>query len=173
MCKTCSDFNHECLGYSEPATNVRAQSDTASRTPAATPSLATPVDSNTPRGVPEIENRLPGSPKQNILSTGTDSIGKSPDVPKPLKPEESPPFRDASVWAAKENEQQAAGESPESSMCSRLTDYVRSESCSLFSSDRTSVSSNSRTHVPYFRYFGPTAIVPGFKQMVSLLLLRL
>jgi hypothetical protein len=32
---------------------------------------------------------------------------------------------------------------------------------------RTSMSSNSRTHVPYFRYFGPTAIVPGFKQMVG------
>lgn len=29
------------------------------------------------------------------------------------------------------------------------------------------MSSNSRTHVPYFRYFGPTAIVPGFKQMVG------
>lgn len=34
---------------------------------------------------------------------------------------------------------------------------------------RTSVSSSNRTHVPYFRYFGPTAIVPGFKQMVRLL----
>lgn len=34
-------------------------------------------------------------------------------------------------------------------------------------SGRTSMSSNSRTHVPYFRYFGPTAIVPGFKQMVG------
>ena len=33
-------------------------------------------------------------------------------------------------------------------------------------SSRASVSSGSRTHVPYFRYFGPTAIVPGFKQMV-------
>lgn len=31
---------------------------------------------------------------------------------------------------------------------------------------RTSLSSINRTHVPYFRYFGPTAIVPGFKQMV-------
>ncbi|KAI2791044.1 hypothetical protein POX_c03899 [Penicillium oxalicum] len=33
-------------------------------------------------------------------------------------------------------------------------------------SGRTSVGSSNRTHVPYFRYFGPTAIVPGFKQMV-------
>lgn len=34
---------------------------------------------------------------------------------------------------------------------------------------RSSSSVSNRTQVPYFRYFGPTAIVPGFKQMVSLL----
>lgn len=34
-------------------------------------------------------------------------------------------------------------------------------------SDRSSLGSTHRTHVPYFRYFGPTAIVPGFKQMVE------
>jgi hypothetical protein len=32
-------------------------------------------------------------------------------------------------------------------------------------SARLPVQSNSH-RVPYFRYFGPTAIVPGFKQMV-------
>src|SRR5699024_50211 len=35
---------------------------------------------------------------------------------------------------------------------------------------RSSVSASNRTYVPYFRYFGPTAIVPGFKQMVWLIL---
>ncbi|KAL4780522.1 fungal-specific transcription factor domain-containing protein [Aspergillus varians] len=145
VCKTCSDFNHECLGYNEPATHVRAQSDTASRTPTI-PSLATPVESTASRGPPEVENRPPDSPKRTTLSTGSDNIGKCPEVPKPLKIEGSPPSRDGSVRAAKESEQQAGGESPES--------------------NRTSVSSSGRTHVPYFRYFGPTAIVPGFKQMV-------
>ncbi|PGH28246.1 hypothetical protein AJ80_00137 [Polytolypa hystricis UAMH7299] len=33
-------------------------------------------------------------------------------------------------------------------------------------SGRSSLIASNRTHVPYFRYFGPTAIVPGFKQMV-------
>lgn len=33
---------------------------------------------------------------------------------------------------------------------------------------RSSSSANNRTQVPYFRYFGPTAIVPGFKQMVRM-----
>lgn len=60
-----------------------------------------------------------------------------------------PELRDASLDVSTRNkdlEFQAAEDSPESS--------------------RASVSSGSRTHVPYFRYFGPTAIVPGFKQMV-------
>ncbi|KAM5440429.1 hypothetical protein McanCB21832_000537 [Microsporum canis] len=33
-------------------------------------------------------------------------------------------------------------------------------------STRSALISSHRTHVPYFRYFGPTAIVPGYKQMV-------
>ncbi|KAI9873259.1 MAG: hypothetical protein M1830_000615 [Pleopsidium flavum] len=33
-------------------------------------------------------------------------------------------------------------------------------------SNHTSLGGSNRSRVPYFRYFGPTAIVPGFKQMV-------
>ncbi|KAL4871303.1 hypothetical protein BDV12DRAFT_164575 [Aspergillus spectabilis] len=145
VCKTCSDYNHECLGYSEPATHVRAQSDTASRTPT-TSALPTPTDPATSRGPLEADCRLSESPRPTTLSTGIDKLGKSPEIPKALKLEGPSPSRDASFRATKENEQQAAGQSPES--------------------NRTSVSSSGRTHVPYFRYFGPTAIVPGFKQMV-------
>ncbi|KAL4913530.1 fungal-specific transcription factor domain-containing protein [Aspergillus aurantiobrunneus] len=145
VCKTCSDYNHECLGYSEPATHVRAHSDTASRTPT-TPSLVTTTDRVASGVPPEVENRSPDSPKQTTLSTGSGNLDNRPEVPKALKLEVPSQSRDASFRGTKEGEQQAVGESPES--------------------NRTSVSSNSRTHVPYFRYFGPTAIVPGFKQMV-------
>ncbi|KAL5335377.1 fungal-specific transcription factor domain-containing protein [Aspergillus crustosus] len=148
VCKTCSDYNHECLGYSEPVSHVRAHSDTASRTPT-TPVPPQLNDLATSRTPLETSRRLSDSPKRTILSTGTEKVGKSPDIPKPLKLEGPSPSRYASFRATKENESQvaaAAGESPES--------------------NRTSVSSSGRTHVPYFRYFGPTAIVPGFKQMV-------
>lgn len=41
-----------------------------------------------------------------------------------------------------------------------------SEELTAYHLDR-SISSHAESHrVPYFRYFGPTAIVPGFKQMV-------
>jgi hypothetical protein len=49
-----------------------------------------------------------------------------------------------------------------------LTPGVANIDHDRFCAGRTSVSSSSRTHVPYFRYFGPTAIVPGFKQMVRI-----
>ncbi|KAL2871907.1 putative C6 transcription factor [Aspergillus lucknowensis] len=145
VCKTCSDYNHECLGYSEPATHVRAQSDTLSRTPT-TPSLPTPNDSVALRGASETESRPSDSPRRETQPSAVDNLGNSPEVPKPLKLDGPSPARDASVRTAREREQHTAGESPES--------------------NRTSISSSGRTHVPYFRYFGPTAIVPGFKQMV-------
>ncbi|KAL4934438.1 putative C6 transcription factor [Aspergillus undulatus] len=145
VCKTCADFNYECLGYSEPATHVRTQSDAASRTPT-TPSLANSHEPTSSRVPSEAETRTPTPPKRNKVSSGVGAFGKSPEAPKPLKVEGHSPSKDVSSRTANENEQQAAGGSPES--------------------NRTSSSSSGRTHVPYFRYFGPTAIVPGFKQMV-------
>lgn len=68
------------------------------------------------------------------------SIAKSPQFSRLWDP------KDASPRANKDPERALEGASPASS--------------------RTSLSFGNRTHVPYFRYFGPTAIVPGYKQMV-------
>ncbi|KAL3482010.1 fungal-specific transcription factor domain-containing protein [Aspergillus californicus] len=144
VCKTCSDYSHECLGYSEPSTHVRSHSDTATRTPTIS-SLPAPNESNNLRVPPGADSRSPSSPRRATCPSGIENLQKSSEVSKPLKSDEPSPL-DATLRATKESEQQAAGESPES--------------------NRTSISSNGRTHVPYFRYFGPTAIVPGFKQMV-------
>ncbi|KKK18642.1 hypothetical protein AOCH_006584 [Aspergillus ochraceoroseus] len=72
-----------------------------------------------------------------------EKFAQSPEAPKVL---DLKGLAKDSVVRTRESEQQVAGESPES--------------------NRTSLSSGGRTYVPYFRYFGPTAIVPGFKQMV-------
>ncbi|KAL4774587.1 fungal-specific transcription factor domain-containing protein [Aspergillus nidulans var. acristatus] len=162
VCRTCVDYNHKCLGYSE-SSHVRAQSDTAPCTPT-TASQATPVESTASRGLLKTENQPLKSLRRNTQTTGEDSFDNSSERSEPLKIERRSPLEDpfrrtANENVAKENDQQAAGESPESSI---LAHY------SLFS-DRTSGSSSGRTHVPYFRYFGPTAIVPGFKQMVNTL----
>ncbi|KAL4766577.1 putative C6 transcription factor [Aspergillus foveolatus] len=160
VCRTCVDYNHKCLGYSE-SSHVRAQSDTAPCTPT-TASQATPVGSTASRGLMKTENQPQKPLRQNTQTTGNDSFDKSSERSESLKIERRSPLEDsfrrtANENATKENDQQAAGESPESSI---LAHY-------FFFSDRTSGSSSGRTHVPYFRYFGPTAIVPGFKQMVN------
>ncbi|KKK20121.1 hypothetical protein ARAM_007044 [Aspergillus rambellii] len=72
-----------------------------------------------------------------------EKFAQSPEAPKVL---DWKGLAKDSVVRTRESEEQVAGESPES--------------------NRTSLSSGGRTYVPYFRYFGPTAIVPGFKQMV-------
>ncbi|PYH96693.1 hypothetical protein BO71DRAFT_163503 [Aspergillus ellipticus CBS 707.79] len=144
VCKTCSDYNHICQGYSEPSTHTRSQSDVASRTPTIT-SLPTPNDVVSARAAQKVASHSPCSPHRAILLAG-DNKDRPSEVSKLSELKETSFPRDISSRTTKEPEQQSNGESPESS--------------------RTSLSSSARTHVPYFRYFGPTAIVPGFKQMV-------
>ncbi|KAJ5351998.1 hypothetical protein N7452_000972 [Penicillium brevicompactum] len=134
VCKTCSDYKHVCLGYTESTAHLRTQSDSTSQAPrvsapnGSSHNVARAVESSSPDPVPP-----------NIPAPAVDRISELQDTG--LK---DIPFLDVSS-RNKELEMRAE-DSPESS--------------------RASVSSGSRTHVPYFRYFGPTAIVPGFKQMV-------
>ncbi|CRG89384.1 Nitrogen assimilation transcription factor nit-4 [Talaromyces islandicus] len=87
--------------------------------------------------------RSPTTPRVPTSMAPPD-IAKSPKPPRPAAV--LPLTKDTLIKATKENDRLGVVDSPESS--------------------RTSLSSINRTHVPYFRYFGPTAIVPGFKQMV-------
>lgn len=74
-----------------------------------------------------------------------------------------PLTKDTLKKATRDQDKLAAVASPESSASGR---YIGVYSYAYEFIGRTSLSSGHRTHVPYFRYFGPTAIVPGFKQMV-------
>ncbi|KAJ5578644.1 uncharacterized protein N7459_007608 [Penicillium hispanicum] len=141
VCKTCSDYKHVCLGYTDSTAHLRSQSDSASRAPAV-PSLSGAHESGR-RNSRAVESCSPEPAPAAVPKAKPD---KSP-ASKPAEVKESSSSRDTSARIHKESDSQAAGDSPESS--------------------RTSVSSSGRTHVPYFRYFGPTAIVPGFKQMVG------
>lgn len=51
-------------------------------------------------------------------------------------------------------------------LCCSLVGPIDTYHTLLLCIGRSSSSVSNRTQVPYFRYFGPTAIVPGFKQMV-------
>ncbi|KAJ5131433.1 uncharacterized protein N7515_007472 [Penicillium bovifimosum] len=95
--------------------------------------------------------RFPGSRKQ-LPELAPINILKAKDVTETSTKAKGPESKDVFFLEDKssrtnhEFEAPSAGGSPEST--------------------RTSIGSENRTHVPYFRYFGPTAIVPGFKQMV-------
>ncbi|OOQ87802.1 C6 transcription factor [Penicillium brasilianum] len=138
VCKTCSDYKHVCLGYTDSTAHLRSQSDSASRSQAPPLTGSKEASQQVARAV---ESCSPEPPPTSVPRVKPD---KSPQAPKHL--EKNVSSRDTSSHTHKESDLLGVGGSPESG--------------------RTSVSSSNRTHVPYFRYFGPTAIVPGFKQMV-------
>ncbi|CAG8908690.1 unnamed protein product [Penicillium egyptiacum] len=137
VCKTCSDYKHVCLGYTESTAHLRTQSDSASRAP---PRLSAPNELTSQRAPRAVESSSPEPVPTTIPKAPADKSTKT------KAPGSKDISGDTSSITNKELDTQAVGDSP--------------------ASGRTSVSSGSRTHVPYFRYFGPTAIVPGFKQMV-------
>ncbi|KAJ9312135.1 transcriptional regulator family: Fungal Specific TF [Paecilomyces variotii] len=91
---------------------------------------------------PRARSDSPSALKPSAPSSGQD---KQPTLPEATE-SKSVPLTKEVLPSASKDQNQPGRESPES--------------------NRTSISSSNRTHVPYFRYFGPTAIVPGFKQMV-------
>ncbi|KAF5862382.1 hypothetical protein ETB97_011739 [Aspergillus alliaceus] len=128
VCKTCSDYNHICLGYNEPSTHTRSQSDVASRNPTIPPLLG-PSDSSST--AVKVESRSPDSPPQATIPPSDDHLDKPSGVSKPFESKDVSLARETSLRMTKDSEQHTIGESPESS--------------------RTSLSSTARTHVPYFR----------------------
>ncbi|QGA15027.1 hypothetical protein EYB26_002683 [Talaromyces marneffei] len=140
ICKTCSDCGHKCLGYNDPE---KPEKPIVLGSPRNGQSQTTYAEDG------DEDRSLSHSPTTSRVSLAVpvaNNASKSPQ-PKTIKLEVPLPLtKDTLNKATREQDKLAAVASPESS--------------------RTSLSSGHRTHVPYFRYFGPTAIVPGFKQMV-------
>ncbi|KAJ5161951.1 hypothetical protein N7492_007343 [Penicillium capsulatum] len=146
VCKTCSENKHVCLGYTDSTStaHLRSQSDSSSRPPAIQ-SLGESRESSqrNSRAVESCSPEPSTGPVHHVKSNSDRQQTSNPfEKPKDI-PREA---RDATTRTKKDSSSQESTETPDSS--------------------RSSVGVNSRTHVPYFRYFGPTAIVPGFKQMV-------
>lgn len=134
VCKTCSESNQTCLGYTQPvyqrpsshrrhsSHEDREDPNTWSRSPSRSPPRMHKVE--------QLQQPKPGyqASFEVVSSAKSDGPGAGATLPR------------------KENDQMSE-ESP--------------------ASNHTSLSTGTaRNRVPYFRYFGPTAIVPGFKQMV-------
>ncbi|PPJ52843.1 hypothetical protein CBER1_11724 [Cercospora berteroae] len=136
-CETCKQNKLECAGYSE--------------------STATPAHN---RSNSETNTRRPSQQNAASKSQGTAQsqfkVARTPDE-KPQLQEQAPNDLGRTL---------SGGQSPRTASEKRLPssdDLQRSENA------KTSLLSTPRNRVPmmpYFRWLGPTAIMPGFKQMV-------
>lgn len=108
VCRTCSDYNHTCLGYSDPPAHTRSQSDTATRRPA----IPAPSEAVNPRDTRAVESHSPEpSPRPRVL---TDRGGQSSGIPELKDPGKPSSYNDASSRIDTDAEQQAAEGSPDS-----------------------------------------------------------
>nr|KMM72525.1 hypothetical protein CPAG_08819 [Coccidioides posadasii RMSCC 3488] len=146
--QTCSDHKYTCLGYGEPVT----VSQTASRS-----------------SPPNHEPSCCAETKKGGGSPEATRSGTSMPVPDPSraphdarKAKEDPSHQEHGEHQPESSNSPGSSESPG---C-RIATLESLIAENLHLKDHSALISNRRTHVPYFRYFGPTAIVPGFKQMV-------
>lgn len=106
VCKTCSDYKHVCLGYTDSTAHLRSQSDSASRTQA--PPLAGSKEASH-RVARAVESCSPEPPPTSVPRVRPD---KSPQAPKQLEKDAS--ARETSSRTNKELDLLAVGGSPES-----------------------------------------------------------
>ncbi|KAI9741764.1 MAG: hypothetical protein M1834_000150 [Cirrosporium novae-zelandiae] len=143
VCKTCSDYGHTCLGYADSGQQTTIPED-QTRPPGQRANPSQPRND---------DKEVQKSPSPEKDRDSTISQGKMPKIQEdrtPINEEHNhpPSYFDTGRKILQEHDR--SSQPP--------TDDATSPASSL--------NPNARNKVPYFRYFGPTAIVPGFKQMV-------
>ncbi|RYO83264.1 hypothetical protein DL766_002149 [Monosporascus sp. MC13-8B] len=172
VCSTCTKNGHVCLGYSDAVEKKKDSNGVDG--PAIDPSgthVAADEDDYTDDKLDLDHKQLqsnrhrtihfdsPGDGSRSGHVTGaTNEYATSTTPVKPEKVE----------W---EDQPPRAQSQPRSPNLIRQSTNPRHQSFSTedghSTTSRSSVQQHSESHrVPYFRFFGPTAIVPGFKQMV-------
>jgi hypothetical protein len=106
VCKTCSDYKHVCLGYTDTTAHLRSQSDSASR--ATAPPLAGSKEASH-RVARAVESCSPEPPPTSVPQVKVD---KSPQATKQL--EKDATSREISSRTHKELDLLGVGDSPES-----------------------------------------------------------
>lgn len=115
VCRTCSDYNHECLGYSDQPPSARPQPEVALRAPTMR-TFPDPGEPAASRTNTQVESGPSDSPPRNAPPPPIASVEKSFEAAKLPEVQTGSVSRDMSR-TTKESEQQTTGETPESSMC--------------------------------------------------------
>ncbi|KAG0129213.1 hypothetical protein HOY82DRAFT_488401 [Tuber indicum] len=170
ICETCRQNGHSCLGYSDPTNSApvsSAHQTQRQQSQARSESTPTVVTTLTDKPLKEpLFSPTPSSPHDRP---------RKPSVQQPL-PSEQRELRgtESGVKSQKRKStgyHDAAGRGYEYDMDSRRADggsggELTDEGPSPVLRYPSPPSQRLAHRMPYFRYFGPTAIVPGYKQMV-------
>ncbi|ESZ96123.1 hypothetical protein SBOR_3512 [Sclerotinia borealis F-4128] len=153
LCSTCTDNGHECMGYTKLMEGAASSIK----------DVRSPDDDFTPTHL-----RRPAASRENSRDMVPQQYQQSPNMPpsRSRVDAEQPYMRDTPRVGNEDTENNRPG--------NRTVDY---NDAAVFSDNGPSLlekglpllsetNVNESHRVPYFRYFGPTAIVPGFKQMV-------
>ncbi|KAJ1338729.1 proline utilization trans-activator [Microdochium nivale] len=165
VCSTCTKNGHECLGYTDhqdDSSNKKDDHEELEHRDQDSHDLEHPVITLEPRreGGQSREGRpFTSTAKNGKNRQGTEQAQRSSQV-KSVGTEWQEHSRRDSV-------QKPVPVRRPSEVSMRQNSFSTEDgSSSIGRSPLQTYSSESQSVVPYFRYFGPTAIVPGFKQMV-------
>ncbi|KAH7342513.1 fungal-specific transcription factor domain-containing protein [Rhexocercosporidium sp. MPI-PUGE-AT-0058] len=159
LCSTCTDNGHDCMGYAEgPEGNMKRKgSDNGSRRDhddeEEEEEESRSVDGAAARG----ENGQMQRPSQGSYS------GANPDLKRMDSKQQSYSTYNPSPPKRQDTRDRGKGTG---SFLDYRESAVFSDEAHSPTAERSPALPHENHRVPYFRYFGPTAIVPGFKQMV-------
>lgn len=174
-CTTCDRNGHLCLGYPEQSEKTRAESTISpvklEGGGEANDTSAEPEGDDTEHTADAHEDERRHSKARNRASQqpqagkeGGTTFKDRRDSTTSSAATATRPARDSSDCEANPSNTQTPGRSANRLSLQRTVSYSED---GRSSSNRSPVQHHREGHrVPYFRYFGPTAIVPGFKQMV-------
>ena len=167
VCKPCKLGGHVCLGYAESSRsllgsrNGRPERSLARRQSEETNSSPRPATLLSEEPPPEIQepilpNRSTATKKRPIDSR--DSYQNSPETPS---------FDNEKLLNILEERSRSGMTIFPLCQLANMPSFPSERTMLMRVFEASVTPDESRTlSVPYFRYFGPTAIVPGFKQMV-------
>ncbi|KAK3683518.1 fungal-specific transcription factor domain-containing protein [Podospora appendiculata] len=167
VCSTCTKNGHDCLGYNEIVERKkedRAESAAPRGDHGDTAGFENEHDDEYMDDDDEDERRHWKS--KSGSSARTAGFADEAAVSKP----ESDSSLNAGRPRGQSNDWDQDSKSQSSARTVRRPDFAQTASFSedgRSSNNRSPVLHHTESHrMPYFRYFGPTAIVPGYKQMV-------
>ncbi|KAK0639432.1 fungal-specific transcription factor domain-containing protein [Cercophora newfieldiana] len=159
ICSTCAKNGHECLGYNDLLEKKKEVNGSGSKVKYEAADFSNESEFLDEDDEDERRHWKSKSAGRTAGFAGRDETSRGDSTASVTPPSGRPPQRNNNDWEQQEDKSRR-----------RSSNYGHTSSYSedgRSSNDRSPVQHRGESHrMPYFRYFGPTAIVPGFKQMV-------